>query len=105
MEYRRLGNSGTIVTAWCLGTMTFGKEADEATSFALMDAYAQAGGNFIDTADVYSQRRIGGDRRALAQGAADRGQADGGRHQGPLPDGAGAQRYRAVAPASGRGAR
>lgn len=54
MELRRLGNSGTIVTAWCLGTMTFGSEADEATSFALMDAYAQAGGNFIDTANVYS---------------------------------------------------
>ena len=54
MELRRLGNSGTIVTAWCLGTMTFGHEADEATSFALMDAYAKAGGNFLDTADVYS---------------------------------------------------
>ena len=54
MELRRLGNSGTIVTAWCLGTMTFGAEADEATSFALMDAYAQAGGNFLDTADVYA---------------------------------------------------
>jgi aryl-alcohol dehydrogenase-like predicted oxidoreductase len=34
--------------------MTFGHEADEATSFALMDAYAKAGGNFLDTADVYS---------------------------------------------------
>ena len=54
MELRRLGNSGTIVTAWCLGTMTFGAEADEATSFALMDAYTQAGGNFLDTADVYA---------------------------------------------------
>ncbi|HEX4298290.1 MAG TPA: aldo/keto reductase [Devosia sp.] len=54
MELRRLGNSGTIVSAWCLGTMTFGAEADEATSFALMDAYARAGGNFLDTADVYS---------------------------------------------------
>ncbi|RYE07350.1 MAG: aldo/keto reductase [Hyphomicrobiales bacterium] len=54
MELRRLGNSGAIVTAWCLGTMTFGKEADEANSFAIMDAYVAAGGNFIDTADVYS---------------------------------------------------
>jgi aryl-alcohol dehydrogenase-like predicted oxidoreductase len=54
MEYRRLGNSGTIVTKWCLGTMTFGAEADEATSFALMDSYAKAGGNFLDTADVYT---------------------------------------------------
>ena len=38
----------------CLGTMTFGAEADEATSHRLLDAYAAAGGNFIDTADVYS---------------------------------------------------
>src|ERR1700749_2257851 len=54
MEYRRLGNSGAIVSTWCLGTMTFGSEADEATSFALMDTYAKAGGNFLDTADVYT---------------------------------------------------
>jgi len=54
MEYRRLGNSGAVVTAWCLGTMTFGAEADEETSFAIMDDYAAAGGNFLDTANVYS---------------------------------------------------
>lgn len=54
MEYRKLGNSGTSVTALCLGTMTFGDESDEATSHAMLDAYAAAGGNFIDTADVYS---------------------------------------------------
>jgi aryl-alcohol dehydrogenase-like predicted oxidoreductase len=54
MEYRRLGNSGCIVTSLCLGTMTFGAEADEAASQAILDAYAAAGGNFIDTADVYS---------------------------------------------------
>lgn len=54
MEYRKLGNSGTIVTSFCLGTMTFGAEADEATSHQIMDDYAKAGGNFIDTADVYS---------------------------------------------------
>ena len=54
MEYRKLGNSGAIVTAYCLGTMTFGKESDEATSFQLLDDYVAAGGNFIDTANVYS---------------------------------------------------
>jgi aryl-alcohol dehydrogenase-like predicted oxidoreductase len=54
MDYRRMGNTGTSVTMLCLGTMTFGAESDEATSFALMDMYAAAGGNFIDTADVYS---------------------------------------------------
>jgi aryl-alcohol dehydrogenase-like predicted oxidoreductase len=55
MEVRRLGNSGAVVTAWCLGTMTFGDEADEATSFAMMDLYAKAGGNLLDTANVYSR--------------------------------------------------
>jgi aryl-alcohol dehydrogenase-like predicted oxidoreductase len=54
MDYRKLGNSGAVVSAYCLGTMTFGHESDEATSFALMDDYVEAGGNFIDTADVYS---------------------------------------------------
>lgn len=54
MEYRKLGNSGTVVSAYCLGTMTFGAESDEATSCRLMDEYVAAGGNFIDTADVYS---------------------------------------------------
>ena len=54
MDYRMLGNSGTVVSNYCLGTMTFGAESDEATSFALMDAYVAAGGNFIDTANVYS---------------------------------------------------
>lgn len=54
MDYRRLGNSGAVVTSYCLGTMTFGSEADEATSHRLLDDYFAAGGNFIDTADVYS---------------------------------------------------
>ena len=54
MEYRKLGNSGAVVSAYCLGTMTFGAESDEATSVRLMDDYVAAGGNFIDTADVYS---------------------------------------------------
>lgn len=54
MEHRRLGNSGAVVTSFCLGTMTFGAEADEPTSHRILDDYAAAGGNFIDTADVYS---------------------------------------------------
>lgn len=54
MDYRKLGNSGAVVSHLCLGTMTFGKEADEATSHLLLDDYVAAGGNFIDTADVYS---------------------------------------------------
>ncbi|MEE9095086.1 aldo/keto reductase [Pseudarthrobacter phenanthrenivorans] len=54
MQYRTLGPSGTIVTSFALGTMTFGAEATEETSHAILDGYFEAGGNFIDTADVYS---------------------------------------------------
>ena len=54
MEYRKLGNSGLKVAPLCLGSMQFGWTADEALSFQVMDAYVEAGGNFIDTADVYS---------------------------------------------------
>ncbi|MDQ3531593.1 MAG: aldo/keto reductase, partial [Actinomycetota bacterium] len=54
MEYRRLGRSGVMVSEICLGTMTFGREIDESYSHALVDMFLDAGGNFIDTADVYS---------------------------------------------------
>ena len=54
MEYRLLGNSGTVVSAHALGTMTFGAEADESTSHLILDTFLAAGGTFIDTADVYS---------------------------------------------------
>ncbi|SMB80020.1 aldo/keto reductase [Deinococcus hopiensis] len=52
--YRQLGRSGLHLFPLGLGTMQFGWTADEATSFALMDAYAGAGGNFLDTADIYT---------------------------------------------------
>jgi aryl-alcohol dehydrogenase-like predicted oxidoreductase len=54
MIYRRLGNSGLKVSALCQGTMQFGWTAGEETSFRILDAFAAAGGNFIDTADAYS---------------------------------------------------
>jgi aryl-alcohol dehydrogenase-like predicted oxidoreductase len=54
MHYRKLGNSGTSVTTLCLGTMTFGNESSEEVSYGLMDDYIAAGGNFFDTADIYS---------------------------------------------------
>lgn len=54
MESRKLGSSGLEVSELALGTMQFGWTADEDTAFAIMDAYAQAGGNLIDTADIYS---------------------------------------------------
>ncbi len=54
MEYRTLGASGAVVSTYALGTMTFGNETDEAGSHAQLDRYVEAGGNFIDTADVYT---------------------------------------------------
>jgi aryl-alcohol dehydrogenase-like predicted oxidoreductase len=55
MEYRYLGRTGLKVSELCLGAMTFGREADESSSFDMLDAFVAAGGNFIDTADVYSK--------------------------------------------------
>jgi aryl-alcohol dehydrogenase-like predicted oxidoreductase len=59
MNYRRLGRTGLKVSELCLGTMQFGWTADEATSFAVLDAFVEAGGNFIDTADIYSRWAAG----------------------------------------------
>ncbi len=49
------GSTDLRVSNLCLGTMQFGWTADEPASFAVMDAYVAAGGNFIDTADIYSR--------------------------------------------------
>ena len=54
MRYRTLGNSGCAVSELCLGTMTFGAETDEKGAHAQLDRFVEAGGNFVDTADVYS---------------------------------------------------
>ena len=54
MELRPLGRTGIQVSELCLGAMTFGREADETTSGAMLDRFLDAGGNFVDTADVYS---------------------------------------------------
>jgi aryl-alcohol dehydrogenase-like predicted oxidoreductase len=54
MEYRTLGGTGTIVSSLCLGTMTFGNESSEEVSHAQLDRYIEQGGNFVDTANVYS---------------------------------------------------
>jgi aryl-alcohol dehydrogenase-like predicted oxidoreductase len=53
MEQTTLGRSGLVVSRLCLGTMTFGRETDEAASRAMVDRFVDAGGNFVDTADVY----------------------------------------------------
>ncbi|MCJ7706462.1 MAG: aldo/keto reductase, partial [Anaerolineales bacterium] len=55
MEYRRLGNTGVKVSELCLGTMQFGWTADEASSYPVLTAAAEAGINFLDTADIYSR--------------------------------------------------
>src|ERR1700750_2154271 len=55
MDYRTLGTSGTVVSEFSLGTMTFGAEADETDSHAILDAFVEAGGTFVDTADVYNR--------------------------------------------------
>ncbi|MDQ4077702.1 MAG: aldo/keto reductase [Chloroflexota bacterium] len=55
MEYRNLGRTGLKVSPLCLGTMQWGWTADETASFEVMDAFVEAGGNFLDTADVYSR--------------------------------------------------
>jgi aryl-alcohol dehydrogenase-like predicted oxidoreductase len=56
MNYRFLGRTGLRVSELCLGAMTFGREneATEEESRAMMDRFAELGGNFIDTANVYS---------------------------------------------------
>jgi aryl-alcohol dehydrogenase-like predicted oxidoreductase len=54
MRYRYLGRTGLQVSELCLGAMTFGRESSEEVSFQLLDRFVEAGGNFIDTADVYS---------------------------------------------------
>jgi aryl-alcohol dehydrogenase (NADP+) len=58
MEHVNLGRTGLVVSRICLGTMTFGKQCDEETSVAILDAAADAGVTFLDTADVYP---LGGD--------------------------------------------
>ena len=53
MQIRRMGRTGLKVSEICLGTMTFGHQADERTSFDILDKAAQHGVTFLDCADVY----------------------------------------------------
>ena len=53
MQYRQLGRSGLKVSALCLGTMNFGSRTSPVESFAILSSAAEAGINFIDTADQY----------------------------------------------------
>ena len=53
MGHKRLGKSAIVVSDICMGTMTFGSSADEATSFRILDRAFDAGINFYDTAENY----------------------------------------------------
>ncbi|MFM2169553.1 MAG: hypothetical protein RIS79_3924 [Verrucomicrobiota bacterium] len=53
MKRNRLGRTGIVVTDICMGTMTFGLQSDEKTSFAIMDRALEAGIDFFDTAEMY----------------------------------------------------
>lgn len=55
MQFRYLGRTGLKVSELCLGAMTFGRESSEEISYQMLDCFIEAGGNFIDTAHVYSQ--------------------------------------------------
>ncbi|RKK02542.1 aldo/keto reductase [Pseudoroseomonas wenyumeiae] len=75
-SYRPLGRSGLLVSPLALGTMTFGTArwgADEAGSRAIFERYVELGGNFVDTADVYSGGRS---EEMVGQFVAERGLRD-----------------------------
>ena len=75
-RYRTLGRSGLVVSPLALGTMTFGPggwNADDAAARAMFDAYRAAGGNFVDTADIYSG---GGSEALVGQFIRDSGSRD-----------------------------
>jgi aryl-alcohol dehydrogenase-like predicted oxidoreductase len=64
MQRTRFGRTGVPVSRLCLGTATFGKQTDEAESHRILDAAADSGINFLDTADFYpmgaAQAQLGG---------------------------------------------
>lgn len=95
MEYRYVGKTGLKVSELCLGTMTFGRETNISDSHKIMDEFAAAGGNFLDTADVYSN---GGSEEIIGKWLKDRRRSDwvvatkGRFSMGESPNDAGATR-------------
>jgi len=71
MQYTLLGRTGVEVSRLCFGTMSFGGDADEATSAAMFRACRDAGINFFDTANIYSQGRSEEILGRLIQGCRD----------------------------------
>lgn len=80
METRRLGRTGLQVPPLCLGTMTFGVQCDEPTSFAILDRAVDGGIDFLDTADVYplggSLETVGRTEEVIGRWMRDRGNRD-----------------------------
>jgi aryl-alcohol dehydrogenase-like predicted oxidoreductase len=54
MQTTQLGKTGVDVSLYCLGAMYFGSRNDRATSYRMLDRYVDAGGSFIDTANIYA---------------------------------------------------
>src|SRR5579883_2661312 len=73
MLMRNLGRTGLKVAPLCLGGNVFGWTIDETASFAVLDAYVEGGGNFIDTADTYS---VGGSETIIGRWMRARGNRD-----------------------------
>jgi 1-deoxyxylulose-5-phosphate synthase len=64
MKFSKFGRTGLTVSRPCLGTGTFGTQADEAVAYQILDKAAGAGVNFIDTADIYP---MGPDRSVVGR--------------------------------------
>jgi aryl-alcohol dehydrogenase-like predicted oxidoreductase len=80
MQYRNLGRTGLKVSELCMGTMQFGWTTDEGNAYNVLDAFVESGGNFVDTADVYS-RWIEGNPGGVAEEIIGRWMKDrGNRH-------------------------
>src|SRR5262245_34594816 len=76
MKTRKLGHSDLEITRFCLGGNVFGANgriADMATEFAVLDAYVEDGGNYIDTADVYTK---GESEKVIGRWMKERGNRD-----------------------------
>ena len=80
MQIKQLGRTGLKVSEISLGTMTFANQADQATSFAIMDVADRAGVNFFDTADVYplgaAPGQVGGTEEIVGQWLRERNARD-----------------------------
>src|SRR5260370_38251873 len=75
MQLHQLGDSTLEIFPWSFGTNVLGRAIDEPTAFAVLDAYVEAGGNCIDTADVY---RTGEPEAVLGRWIKTRGNRDWG---------------------------